>query len=287
MASNLKRFNDEIVRKDSMQKYLTQVLGKKKDSFITSLTSLVANSQSLQDCEPSTIMFAATKAAALGLPFDPNLGMAYCIPYNNRKENKKEAQFQIGYKGIVQLALRSGQIKKLNVTEVKDGEFLGEDLMTGDIHLTRIEDRESKPTIGYAAYIQLTNGFEKSIYWTKEQCEKHAMRYSQTYASKSDYIKSSSKWTTDFDAMAKKTILKQLLTRYAPMSVDMQDGIKSDQAVIHIDEDGNEVLDYVDNNNNHTDFSKVAEAAIAEEIKDQPTQADGTSNDNSNGSNAA
>jgi len=267
MANNtgLALFNATI-QNERTQAYLKNVLGKKKDSFVTSLTSLVANNTLLQGCEPLTLMYSAIKATSLGLPFDPNLGMAYCIPYNNRKKGIQEAQFQLGYKGTIQLALRSGQFKRLNVTDVREGEFGGIDLLTGDIKLNFIADRESKPVIGYVAYFQLTNGFEKSLYWTKEQCEKHAKRYSQTYANHTDYIRNSSKWTTDFDAMAKKTVIKQLLSKYAPMSVEMQQGIQADQAVIRVDENGNESLDYVDNSGNRSDFSDVAAEAVAEEI---------------------
>lgn len=269
--AGLAKFNATI-QNEKTQAYLKKVLGNKSGSFITSLTSLVANSALLQDCEPLTLMYSATKATALGLPFDPNLGMAYCIPYNNRQKGIKEAQFQLGYKGVVQLALRSGQFKRLNVTDVREGEFGGIDLLSGDVKLNFVENRDSKPVIGYVAYFQLTNGFEKALYWTKEQCEKHGKRYSQTYASRTDYVRNSSKWTTDFDAMAKKTVLKQLLTKYAPMSVEMQQGVQADQAVIRVDEDGNESLDYVDSSNNHSDFSQVAEEAVATEI---PQEANG------------
>lgn len=267
MATNtgLAKFNATI-QNEKTQAYLKKVLGSKSGSFITSLTSLVANNALLQDCEPLTLMYSATKATALGLPFDPNLGMAYCIPYNNRQKNIKEAQFQLGYKGCIQLALRSGQFKRLNVTDVREGEFGGIDLLSGDVKLNFIEDRESKPIIGYVAYFQLVNGFEKALYWTKAQCEAHGKRYSQTYASHTDYVRKSSKWTTDFDAMAKKTVLKQLLTKYAPMSVEMQMGVQADQAVIRVDDEGNESLDYVDNSNNHSDFSQVAEVAVAAEV---------------------
>lgn len=262
--TGLAKFNATI-QADKTQTYLRKVMGKKAESFITSVTSLVANNTLLQDCDPLTVMYSATKATALGLPFDPNLGLAYCIPYENRRKGVKEAQFQLGYKGMVQLALRSGQFKRLNVTDVRDGEFGGIDLLTGDIRLNYVGDRDDKPVVGYVAYFQLVNGFEKALYWTKAQCERHGKRYSQTYASRTDYVRNSSKWTTDFDAMAKKTVLKQLLSKYAPMSVEMQMGVQADQAVIHVDDEGNETLDYVDNEpKGAADFADVAEEAATE-----------------------
>ena len=232
--SNLQEFN-LIITKPQTQEYLLKVLGEKKSSFVNNLTALVANNNKLQECDPLSVMYAGIKATALDLPLDPNLGFAYVIPYKNNREGKTEAQFQIGYKGFVQLAIRSGQFKTINVAEVKEGELLDEDLVTGEIKFKRVADRNNFSTIGYVSFFRLTNGFEKMFYMTLEQVESHAKKYSQTYSSSKSFVREQSKWTTDFDAMAKKTVLKILLAKYAPLSVEMRDAIGSDQAVVERD----------------------------------------------------
>jgi len=230
--SNLALFNATITNPRT-QDYLVSVLGEKKSSFVNNLTALVSNSRQLQECDPVSVMYAGIKATALDLPLDQNLGFAYVIPFKNNRDNKTEAQFQIGYKGFIQLAMRSGQFKTINVRDVREGEVISEDFVSGEITFRKLEtNRESAKTIGYVAYFKLINGFEKMSYWTSEEIEMHGKRYSQTYASKKDYIRDSSKWTTDFDAMAKKTVIKLLLSKYAPLSIEMQNAISSDQAVI-------------------------------------------------------
>lgn len=243
--TGLARFNATI-KNERTQDYLRQVLGKNATGFVTSLTSIVSNNMALQNCEPLSLMYVGIKAAALNLPLDPNLGFAYAIPYYNGKAKKTEAQFQMGYKGFVQLAIRSGQFKAINVTDVREGEYQGEDLLTGELKITIADGREQRKVVGYAAYMRLVNGFEKSLYWSVEKVEAHAKQYSQTYSSTKDYIRNSSKWTTDFDAMAKKTVLKMLLSKYAPLSIEMQNAIQYDQAVFNSD-GGNEYLDNADN----------------------------------------
>lgn len=249
--SNLQLFN-QTISNPKTQNYLQQVLADKKASFVNNLTALVANNVKLQECEPVSLMYAGIKATALDLPLDANLGFAYVIPFKNNKAQKTDAQFQIGYKGFIQLAIRSGQFKTLNVAEVREGELKRWDLLTGEIAFEAVPNREEKSVIGYVAYFRLINGFEKTFYATVGEIECHAKKYSQTYSSKNDSVRSSSKWTTDFDAMAKKTVIKLLLSKYAPLSVEMQDAVKSDQAVIT--SEGNS---YVDN----------VEDAVAEEIK--------------------
>lgn len=240
--SNLKRFN-ACISNESTQQYLQQVLHEKKSSFVNNVTALVSNSAALQECQPMSLIYASLKATALDLPLDPNLGFAYVIPYKNSKKGVCDAQFQMGYKGFVQLAIRSGQFLLINVTDIRDGELQGENLLTGEMTFTRVPDRENKPVIGYAAYFKLTNGFSKTLYMTVGEVKAHAGRYSQTYSSKLDYVRNSSKWTTDFDAMAKKTVLKLLLSKYAPLSVEMQNAIQIDQVVV--DDQGE--AQYLDN----------------------------------------
>lgn len=259
--TGLARFNATI-KNERTQDYLRQVLGKNATSFVTSLTSIVSNNTSLQNCEPLSLMYVGIKAAALNLPLDPNLGFAYPIPYKNNKTGKTEAQFQLGYKGFVQLAIRSGQFKAINVTDVREGEYQSEDLLTGEMRLTSVDNREERKIVGYAAYMRLVNGFEKSLYWSVEKVEAHARQYSQTYSSQKDYIRKSSKWTTDFDAMAKKTVLKMLLSKYAPLSIEMQNAIQYDQAVFNSD-GGNEYLDNPDTDDRLED---MAAEAVAEDV---------------------
>ena len=240
--------------------YLTSVLAERKGEFINNLTAVVANDAKLQVCEPVTLMYAALKATALRLPLDPNLGQAYIIPYKNNRERKTEAQFQIGWKGFIQLAIRSGQFQAINTTDIRDGELKGYDLMTGEVNVQAVPDRESKPVIGYLAYFKLTNGFAKSLYMTAEEIEQHATRYSQSYRGK---YKDSSLWATDKDAMAKKTVLKLLLNRYAPLSVDMQNAVQADQSVLR----GDGKLNYVDNSRDQ--LTEVAESAMAEDVESE------------------
>ena len=255
--SNLKNFN-LVITAPNTQNYLLQVLGAKKQEFVNNVTALVANDMALQECEPLSIMYSAIKATALDLPLDKNLGFAYVIPYDNKKKGVKEAQFQMGYKGFVQLAIRSGQFKTINVTEVRKGEIIDTDLLTGEVKLQRLPNREMLSVIGYIAYFRLTNGFEKTLFMSVDDMNIHAMQYSQTFKSSNKYVKENSKWTTDFDAMAKKTVLKLLLNRYAPLSVEMRSAITADQSVIT--EKGEE---YVDNQTCiETETDLIAQKAI-------------------------
>ena len=237
----LQKFNHMILG-DYAQNYLKSVLGENKSSFVNNLVSLVSNDKALQVCEPTTVMFAGLKATSLGLPLDNNLGFAYVIPYKNTKENKTEAQFQMGYKGIVQLAIRSGQFETINVTDVREGELKGRNRLTGELELDWINDdtaRMKAKIIGYIGYFKLLSGYSKTTYWSIEELKEHGLNYSQTFK------KGFGVWKDNFNAMAKKTVLKLMLNKGdAPMSVEMQQAIKYDQSVI-LDEDGNHR--YVDN----------------------------------------
>lgn len=244
--TGLQLFNQTITN-PSTQKYLQDVLGERKGSFVNNLTALVANNTALQECQPLTVMFAAMKATALNLPLDNSLGFAYCIPYKDNKRGVTVAQFQLGYKGFKQLALRSGQFAIIpNATEIKEGELISRNRLTGECVFKFIEDdveRAKVKTIGYASYFRLMNGAESTFYMSVEEMERHALRYSQTYRSKTDYVKKSSKWSTDFDDMAKKTVIKLNLSKNAPLSVEMQDAIRADQSVQYKEN----VYNYVDN----------------------------------------
>ena len=231
-TSTLKLFNETLINPRT-QSYLESVLATKKNSFVNNISSLVANNATLQACQPLSVIYAGIKATALDLPLDPNLGFAYVIPYANRKSGITEAQFQIGYKGFIQLAIRSGKYRTINVTEIKAGELKDFDLLAGEMKFEALPAREKLPTVGYAAFIRLTNGFEKTIYMTKEEVEAHAYEYSQTYKADKDKGWASSQWSKHFDAMARKTVLKRLLSGFGVLSVEMQQAITADQAVFN------------------------------------------------------
>lgn len=246
-ATGLKAFNQTITS-SKVQDYLGQVLGEKKQGFVNNLTALVANSPMLQRCSPMGLMYAAIKATALDLPLDQNLGFAYVIPYNNRKEGTTEAQFQLGYKGFIQLAIRSGQFVGINATEVREGELEDFDLLTGKLKFKAKPNRHELKVVGYVAYFELTNGFSKSFYMSIEEVRAHRERFSKA---------KNSPWDSDFDAMAKKTVLKLLLSHYAPLSIQMTNAIQSDQASFN--DEGQAV--YIDNPQ-----SASVEEVVAEEI---------------------
>lgn len=235
------RFN-RCIASVKTQQYLLQVLGRKKESFVNNITALVANDANLQGCSPMSLIYAGIKATALDFALDNNLGFAYVIPYNNKRKITcedgsvrdvvvKEAQLQWGYRAFIQLAIRSGQFKRINVTDVKEGEIKFMNLLTGEITFDAAPNRLELPVIGYAAYFELVNGFSKTLYMTVEELQRHAMAYSKKYSSKYESTRNSSKWATDFDAMAKKTVIKLLLSKYAPLSVQMQEAVRTDQAI--------------------------------------------------------
>lgn len=257
----MRAFN-QFLANPRTQDYLTTILAEKKASFVNNITALVANNAALQVCKPDTLLYASIKATALDLPLDQSLGFAYVLPYKDNKSGVTSAQFQMGYKGFVQLALRTGQFKTLNATDVREGELVDEDFVTGDLTFKRAENRESLPVIGYVAYFRLLNGFEKYLYMTSAEMKAHALRFSQTY--KRGY----GLWADAemFDSMAKKTVLKLLLSKYAPLSVEMRDAIKADQAVMQKPDE----YDYVDNQEQAAPAPVTESAkAKAEEVKAQ------------------
>lgn len=260
--TGLQKFNRAITNTKT-QEYLDGVLGERKSSFVNNLTALVANNANLQVCEPYTVMFAAMKATALNLPLDNSLGFAYVIPYKDNKKGITVAQFQIGYKGFVQLALRTNQFAVIpHATDVREGELIRRNRLTGEYEFKFIDNDEERmklPIIGYVSHFKLMNGASSTFYMSKDEMEAHALRYSQTYRSKTDYIKRSSKWTTDFDAMAMKTVTKLNLSKYAPLSVELADAINADQSVMFKNINNYE---YVDNDKDvEEDMAKAQEVA--------------------------
>jgi recombination protein RecT len=226
---------------DTTKKYVEMLLKDRAGQFLSSMVSMTNLVPGLAKCEPKTILYCGLKAAALNLPLDNSLGFAYAVPYGGK------AQFQIGYKGLIQLAQRTGQLKRVNVIEVRQGELKSWNPFTEEIEIEISDDaRDKLPVIGYAAMFELINGFQKTSYWSKEKVTNHAKRFSKTF--------SNGPWKTDFDAMAKKTVLKDLLSKWGPLSTEIQEAVKYDQAVITKDEHGNEQPEYVD-----ADFSVVDE----------------------------
>lgn len=280
---------------DAVKQRINQVIGGKDGQrFISAVVSAVQTNPGLQECTNQSILSAALLGESLKLSPSPQLGQYYMVPFNDR-ERGTVAQFQLGYKGYIQLAIRSGQYKKLNVLAIKDGELIKFDPLNEEIEVRLIEDeeaREAAETIGYYAMFEYTNGFRKAIYWSKKKMLAHADKYSQAFSanggtvktrygektkvSYSDYVAGnfdpkdawmySSFWYKDFDGMAYKTMLRQLISKWGIMSIDMASAIDADMAVIN--DDGTK--DYVDNDPDVIDMEPVSEPvqeAPAEDIQ--------------------
>lgn len=203
---------------------------KRAARFTSSIISAVAVNPLLQECDPSTILSGALLGESLGLSPSPQLGQFYLVPFNNTKKGCKDAQFQLGYKGYVQLALRSGYYKHLNVFSVKAGELKAWNPITEELELELIDDdevREKTESIGYVATFTYNNGFTKTMYWSRKKMEAHALRYSKGYAAKKGYTF----WEKDFDSMAYKTMLRQLISKWGIMSVELQTAFEQDVVV--------------------------------------------------------
>lgn len=230
---------------DAAKQRINEVIGGKDGQrFISAIISAVNTNPALQECSNNSILNAALLGESLKLSPSPQLGQYYMVPFND-KEKGKVAQFQLGYKGAIQLAIRSGQYKRLNVLAIKEGELVKYDPLNEEIEVNLIEDeaiREKTPTAGYYAFFEYTNGFKKCLYWSKEKMENHAKKYSQGYAKDLKNGTSWTFWSKDFDGMAYKTMLRQLISKWGIMSIEMQTAIDSDMAVIN--EDGTK--DYVE-----------------------------------------
>ena len=229
-------FNSPAVK----QKF-SEVLDGNGQQFVASLLSIVTNNNLLAKATNESIMTAAMKAATLKLPIEPSLGMAYIVPYNrNEKQGNtwvkiNEAQFQMGYKGFIQLAQRSGQIRNINCDIVYKEEFLRYDKVYGTLYLKE-EQVDSGEVEGYFASLELINGFRKMIFWKKEKVIAHAQKYSKTYDKQIGDFKSGTPWKTEFDAMAQKTLIKELLSKYAPLSTELQEAIIADNEDSNVNE---------------------------------------------------
>lgn len=257
---------------DAVKNQINSVIGGKDGTkFIAAVISAVNNNPALQECTNQSIMSAALLGESLKLSPSPQLGQYYMVPFNDKNEGKV-AQFQLGYKGYIQLAIRSGQYKKLNVLAIKEGELIRFDPLNEEIEVKLIDDeeeREKAATIGYYAMFEYTNGFKKAMYWSKTKMLAHADKYSAAFSKDGGVIRTkngerkkvsfadyeagnypqedawmySSFWYKDFDGMAYKTMLRQLISKWGIMSIEMQNAIDADMAVIN--EDGTRI--YVDN----------------------------------------
>lgn len=280
---------------DAVKKQINNVVGGKNGTrFISSIVSAVQTTPALQECTNPSILSAALLGEALNLSPSPQLGQYYMVPFNNKSKGCKEAQFQLGYKGYIQLAKRSGVYKKINVISIKEGELVSYNPLEKELEVNLIEDdiiREETPTIGYYAMFEEVNGYKHSMYWSKRKMLAHADKYSQAFHlhavtssnpkysrvsyedfekgnyPKEDAWKYSSFWYKDFDAMAHKTMLRQLISKWGTMSIDLQTAVEKDMAVIR--EDG--TPEYVENE--ETDDNVAVEQEYREAgLQEEPEQ---------------
>lgn len=232
---------------DAVKNKINQMIsGKDGGKFITSLISLVSNNPAIAECEHSTILSSALLGESLKLSPSPQLGQFYIVPFRDNNNERIVATFQIGYKGYIQLAMRSGYYRDIDVMEIREGEYLGRDKFTGKPVIEFIEDeeeRENLPIIGYFAYFELLNGFKKTLYWSKVKMVNHATEYSKSYIKDIKKGTKYSFWAKDFDGMAYKTMLRQLISKWGIMSVDFQTALTNDMALIN----ENNEPEFVDN----------------------------------------
>ena len=221
------------IQGEGYKKLINNTLGdpKRAQRFVASVSSAVATNPALQECDAGTILSSALLGESLNLSPSPQLGQYYMVPFNDNKNHRKVAQFQLGYKGYIQLAIRSGYYKKINALAIKEGELIKFDPLNEVVEVNLIEDeteRESANTVGYYAMFEYQNGFQKPIYWSREKMESHATRYSKGYQAKKGYTF----WEKDFDFMALKTMLRQLISKWGIMSIELQSAVEGDMAVI-------------------------------------------------------
>ena len=225
----------DFLKREEVKQKFQEILGKNATTFMTTVMSLVAQNKMLQDADPQSVYMSAMTSASLGLPVNPNLWFAYILPYKNK--DWTVAQFQLGYKWFIQLAQRSGQFKTISASPVYEGQLVEENPLTW--YVFDWKNKKSDSIVGYAWYFALINWFEKTIFMSVEELKKHGKKYSQTYK------KWFGLWETDFDAMATKTVIKLLLSKFAPLSVEMQTAMIVDQWIIKWD--SLEDVEYLDN----------------------------------------
>ena len=292
-STGIKGFNN-LINSDLMRTKIHQMVGATdSQEFITSITSAVNTNPALAECDPQTIISAALLGQSLHLKPSPQLGYFYMVPFNNRKKGTKEAQFQLGYKGLLQLAIRTSEYIDIDAIEIKEGEYKGRDKFTGRPKFEFVEDddiRENLPVVGYMAYFEMKNGYIKRLYWSKTKMENHADTYSMAFdlekyhdlqegkIPQSEQWKYSSFWYKNFDEMAKKTMLRQLLSKHGLLSTEMQKAVESDQAVITKDlqpeyVDNENVIDNAAVEKEQTQSIEENSAPTVEEVMNQVNQA--------------
>jgi len=279
MSNEVAQYNNakdlkSALSSESVAKRFSDMLGKRAPGFITSITNVVSNNDLLKKADVNSIILAAATAAALDLPINPNLGYAAIIPFKDNKSGSCTATCQIMRSGWVELAQRSGQIVRLANEIVYEGELVSHNRFT-DEYVFDETKRVSDKIIGYVAYAKLTNGFEKYVYWDVEKCKQHGLRFSQTF--KRGY----GLWKDDFNSMALKSVLKHLIVKYLPKSLEMQMAIERDQAALTGDMD-NPQVHYVDNGGDIPVAEEVKDFQEAEVVEQQPTDAE-TARNNSDG----
>jgi len=250
-----------ILAQEGVKARFSEIMGKNASAFMSSIISATKANPYLAECEPNSVISSAVIAATLNLPIQSNLGFAHIVPY--KKDGVPVAQFQMGYKGFIQLALRTAQYKNINASEVYDGELINYDRITGDVELDTTKKKSDK-IIGYVAYFKLLSGFEKMLYMTKEQLQGHGSKYSKSYSSKYG------RWQLDFDSMALKTVIKLLLSKYGILSVDMQTAITVDQSIIKDAETMD--VEYVDANEREKQSSTAFDDKEMDKIEITETQ---------------
>jgi recombination protein RecT len=241
----VKQFTTTI-SSDAVKMKVNAIIGdeKKGAKFISYLTNMVTQNPSLAECEQSSVINSALVGFALGL--EHQLGHFHVVPFNDRKNNRKVATYQMGYKGYIALAIRSGQYKSLNAIDVKQGELKKYDRLADEVEIDFIQDdvkREQLETVGYVALLELHTGFKKTIYWSKAKMQQHAVKYSQGYQNDVKNGSSYTFWSKDFDGMAFKTMLRQLISKWGIMSVEIREAFVKDQ--VEVDDTGK--TNYVDN----------------------------------------
>ena len=257
-----------LLSSENIKKRLNEILGKKASTFSTSIMQIIKSNDMLATAEPNSVVGAAMTAATLDLPLNNSIGFAYIIPFNTKNPDGSKsvkASFQIGYKGFIQLAQRSGQFKTINVSEVKEGEIASRDRMTGEIEFNWIQDdadRLSRKTIGYLGYFSLLNGFEKTMFMSIDELNAHGKKFSKTFNQQYGL------WKKDFDSMASKTVIKLLLSKYAPLSIDMQTAVVTDQASFNDAEDIGDIT-YIDNSETKVDPDLERQRLLLNDLKNQ------------------
>lgn len=295
----------EYLTKDAIKNQINKVVGGKNGQrFISAIVSAYNTNPTLQECTNQSILSAALLGESLQLSPSPQLGHYYMVPFNNTKAGVKEAQFQMGYKGYIQLAIRSGQYKRLNVVAIKEGELEYFDPLNEDIKVNLMVDdwdkREEAETIGYYAMFELVNGFRKTMYWSKAQMLAHADKYSPAFYKDAGKVKTkygekqrvsfadyeagnydprdswmySSFWYKNFDGMAYKTMLRQLISKWGVMSIELQKAFEGDMATL--DAEGHPT--YVENDNDEYVEATATEVNEPQDPQPEPQDAQNTQN---------